>query len=565
MRRETPALSQATQRHTIPAPPGAEKPMQFCRARFTGDEWRRRRELGLCISCGQIGHFVGNPVKGRTSLRRRFLKSEINMASRVKPQRAAVSAAPSSAPDSGYAWFVLLSCFLVFGLTFGVVKSFGVFYIEIHQYFETTATATSWITSIAVATIHIVAPLGSALSARYGHRSVVVTGGLICSTGVITGAFARNLTELYLTVGFLNGLGYALTWTPTVTMVGLYFEKRRPLANALASAGECVLTFVLTPLFQLLINSFSWRGALLVLGGLQLNLCVCGVLLRPLAGATPATCASEENAEQGGLEQRGPSFLREEEQSISQESVQCTINGTYSLEEPERKTDRRTELKKKIFHYVDFTLTANARFMVYTMFGVFAALGFFAPALFLVPYARSKGVEEYQAATLMSISAALDLFGRVFFGWVANLRLMATVWQLTVTVFLLGAVLLLCPLASTFPELAAFSAAYGLVFGATVAVHITVLAEVVGVRRLGSALGFFMLIRSSGGLLGPPIAGYFIDKMNNYGTAFLMAGVSLFVSALFLLLLHQMNRKEKNVTTRETQCTAGPKGTRFQS
>lgn len=81
------------------------------------------------------------------------------------------------------------------------------------------------------------------------------------------------------------------------------------------------------------------------------------------------------------------------------------------------------------------------------------------------------------------------------------------VQQLTATVILLGTVLLLCPLASSFSELAVFGAAYGLVFGATVAIHITVLAEVVGVHRLGSALGFFMLIRSSGGLLGPPIAG----------------------------------------------------------
>lgn len=64
--------------------------------------------------------------------------------------------APAAAPDGGYAWFVLLSCFLVFGLTFGVIKAFGVFYVEIHTYFGTTATGTSWITSIAVATIHIV-------------------------------------------------------------------------------------------------------------------------------------------------------------------------------------------------------------------------------------------------------------------------------------------------------------------------------------------------------------------------------------------------------------------------
>ncbi|KAM6946119.1 monocarboxylate transporter 13 [Aplochiton taeniatus] len=442
--------------------------------------------------------------------------------------------AATAPPDGGYGWFVLLASFLVFGLTFGVVKSFGVLFVEVHRYFETTATGTSWITSIAVATVHCAAPVASALSTGYSHRSVVVIGGLLSSVGMVGGAYAGNLVELYVTVGFLTGLGYALTWTPTVTMLGCYFERRRPMANALASAGECVFTFLLTPLFQLLVDTYSWRGAMLVLGGLQLNLCVCGMLLRPLG-------LGEEHHRWGGREEEGgalagsPSHTRP---SLRPEA-RSRARG---------RAGRRAALRATVLRYVDYTLIGDARFVVYSMFGVFAALGFFAPALFLVPYARSKGVEEYRAAALMSIAAAMDLTGRVFFGWVANLRLVETVQQLTVTAILLGVVLLLCPLASSFPELAAFSAAYGLAFGATVSIHITVLAELVGVRRLGSALGFFMLIRSSGGLLGPPIAGFFIDKMSDYGTGFLMAGVALIVSALFLLLLHQMNRRVQGST-----------------
>ena len=204
------------------------------------------------------------------------------------------------------------------------------------------------------------------------------------------------------------------------------------MANALASAGECILTFGFTPFFQLLIDSYSWRGAMLILGGLQLNLCVCGMLLRPLKATRDVTC--EVKAEEEGLslellskddlEQNMPSCLEAEELRVSEGSEEIP-NSTMKADA--NNCTKKAELRTKILHYVDYTLITNARFMVYSMFGVFAALGFFAPALFLVPYARSKGIEEYQAAALMSISAVSDLFGRVFFGWVANLRLVKMV------------------------------------------------------------------------------------------------------------------------------------------
>lgn len=185
---------------------------------------------------------------------------------------------------------------------------------------------------------------------------------------------------------------------------------------------------------------------MMILGGLQLNLCVCGMLLRPLKATRDVIHLSEVKAEEKGLSlellakedlgQDKPSYLGSEVLRRSDRSDHETIsaccedgeipNLTMTVQDSNSRV-KRAELRTRIRHYVDYTLITNARFMVYSMFGVFAALGFFAPALFLVPYARSKGIEEYQAAALMSISAVLDLFGRVFFGWVANLRLVEMV------------------------------------------------------------------------------------------------------------------------------------------
>ena len=126
-----------------------------------------------------------------------------------------------------------------------------------------------------------------------------------------------------------------------MTLVGLYFERRRPLANALASTGECIFTFLLSPFLQLLVDHYSWRGALLVLGGLQLNLCVCGMLLRPLEPP----------------QRRRPS--REEEEGLALEVPPPTERdpqGAVGAHAPdEALSSRGAALRGDVLRYVDYT------------------------------------------------------------------------------------------------------------------------------------------------------------------------------------------------------------------
>ena len=79
------------------------------------------------------------------------------------------------------------------------------------------------------------------------------------------------------------GLGFALCYTPAIVMVGCYFRERKALAYGVAMSGSGIGTFVLAPAVQLLIDMYSWRGALLILSAFVSNLCVCGALLRPIA------------------------------------------------------------------------------------------------------------------------------------------------------------------------------------------------------------------------------------------------------------------------------------------
>lgn len=80
----------------------------------------------------------------------------------------------------------------------------------------------------------------------------------------------------------LSGLGWALVFTPAVASVMQYFTRRRSLAMALGFTGIGLSSFAFSPLFQLLVEEYAWRGALLILGAMSLNIVACGALIRPI-------------------------------------------------------------------------------------------------------------------------------------------------------------------------------------------------------------------------------------------------------------------------------------------
>ncbi|NXF07881.1 MOT2 protein, partial [Smithornis capensis] len=428
-----------------------------------------------------------------------------------------MQAKDSNPPDGGYGWVVVVSAFMVMGLTVAVLKTFGLFFVEIQQHFDGLASTTSWITSVTIAIFHLGAPVASSLCVRYTHRAVVITGGLLAFSGMALGFFGLSMIWMYVTTGFLQGLGISFSWTPAISIVSHYFSKKRALANAIASAGECAFAFTFGPFFQWLISQYGWKGALLITGGIQLNICACGVLMRPLTSSClPKASHSKTEIPPG--------------------------NGAS-------RTDK--EDKSPIIHKTfNWMLLRRPEFVLYTIFGILAAMSFFVPPLFLVPLSHSLGIDESWAASLLSILAVMDFAGRLLCGWYVNLRVTKTIHLLAMTITLISTSLMLLPLANNYLSLALFTGFYGFFFGTTVAVHITVLADIVGMPEFDSALGLFMLIRSTGGFVGPPLAGLIVDVAGDYRAGFYMAGATLILSAGFLVTLDQLQqRKERGSQT----------------
>ncbi|XP_051552177.1 monocarboxylate transporter 13-like [Myxocyprinus asiaticus] len=417
-------------------------------------------------------------------------------------------------PDGGYGWVVVSSSFFIMGLTAAVLKNFGLFFLEIQRHYSVLTSTTSWVTSTTIAVFHLGAPLASALSVHLSQRAVIMIGGLLAASGMVIASLGLSLPGMYLSMGVLQGLGMSLSWIPANSMVSHYFKHWRPIAYAIASSGECVFAMIFSLFFQWLIDSYSWQGSLLIIGGIQLNLCVCGALMRPLQAKLPS---------------------------------QTSFKGKLVLDPKEQ-----SKLSKGVTF--QWSLIQRPELLLYIVFAILAAAGFFIPPLFLVPYANSLGMEQYWAASILSVLALADLLGRLACGWLANLRLMRNLQLLTMVVTALGVVLLLLPIAQNYWAILVFSSLYGFLFGCVVAIHVTSIVDIVGLEGFDSALGLFMLLRSSGGFVGPPAAGWLVDWANDFSAGFYLSGLCLILSGVFVVLVDRLVEKNKLPVKQSDSC-----------
>ena len=185
-------------------------------------------------------------------------------------------------PDGGWGWVVVFASFMVHLIADGCGFSFGVLYVELLSFFGESKGKTAWVGSLFVSVPLITGPIASALTNRYGCRVITMAGGLIAGIGFVISAFANSIEVLCFTFGIVAGFGLSLVYVPAVIIVAYYFEKQRSFATGIAVAGSGIGTFVFAPMTEYLIQEYTWRGAVVIIGGIMLNIMVCGAVFRPL-------------------------------------------------------------------------------------------------------------------------------------------------------------------------------------------------------------------------------------------------------------------------------------------
>ncbi|XP_060584274.1 monocarboxylate transporter 13-like [Ruditapes philippinarum] len=193
--------------------------------------------------------------------------------------------------DGGWGWIVAIATFLCNVIIDGVKYSFGIIFVELVNTFKGTKSQTSWIMSIQIGVMLLSGPVVAALVNRFGCRKIGLVGTVVSFSGFVASSFARSLYVMYITFGLLGGLGFGMMSMPMVVTLARYFDKRLALASGIAAMGSGFGTLVFNPLSKVLIDTYTWRGTLLIESGIVLNGLVCALVLKQ-----PATRAESTNA-----------------------------------------------------------------------------------------------------------------------------------------------------------------------------------------------------------------------------------------------------------------------------
>ena len=262
-------------------------------------------------------------------------------------------------------------------------------------------------------------------------------------------------------------------------MIGRCFKERCATPFMISQSGSSLSYVIFAPLSQLLLDTYGWRGALLLMGAIFLHLTVCGALLR-----FPSSDDMEVNGE-------GALYFRLDSDPGTQEE------GTQS-----KTIARETTFKptlKSVLKKLNTDLFVNTNYWLVALMYVFILLAHYAWFIYFVPHAQSKGFLPYVAVQLTMVTGVSRLLaGTVIGPLVVKYSIIGTKALMSISILMTTLYYFIDPfLVSFWPNIANL-AVYGFFSALTDSLVDVIMLEVIGVEQLGSAFGWMAM---KGGIL----------------------------------------------------------------
>ena len=319
----------------------------------------------------------------------------------------------------------------------------------------------------------LASPFAGALADRHGAGRTVLGAALLYVLGLVLMAQAGSPLTFDLSAGVLVGLGLSgTTFAVIMGVIGRHTTPaKRSLALGIASAGGSFGQFAVLPVGQMLISTYGWQSALVLLAA--------GVgLIAPLAwaladGHKPAAAAGQSVGE----------ALRE-------------AGGERS------------------FHYLFWGYFVCCFQTAFIM-------------LHLPSYLVDSGLSANIGMTAVALIGLFNIFGSFIFGWgggrYSKKNLLVLIYALRAVAIL---VFMLLPMSTA--SAWAFAAVMGLLWLGTVPLTNGLVAQIFGLRYMSMLTGVVFLGHQLGSFLGAWLGGRIFDETGAYFLAWALAvGLSL--------------------------------------
>jgi len=329
-------------------------------------------------------------------------------------------------------------------------------------------------------------PAAGALADRYGSRKTILIGASLYALGLYVTSISESILGLHLGAGLLIGMGIAGTGFGIVlpALARAVAPEKRAFALGLGTAAGSAGQFLLIPVAQEFISGYGWQTALLLMAG--------GALMMMLFS----------------------SVFNEDKSSTSTADEQS--NQTLKEAIAEATSHKHYWLLIAGFFVCGFQLA----FITVHM-----------PA-----FISDQGLDTYVAANSLALIGLFNIFGCLLFGsWsgkYSKKKLLGIIYlfrAIAITIFML------VPMSEMSVYL--FSMVTGFLWLATVPPTSGLVAQMFGLKHMGTLYGIVFLNHQVGSFFGVWLGGYLFDETGSYNVVWwLAAGIALVTAVIHIFI-----------------------------
>ena len=375
---------------------------------------------------------------------------------------------------------IALACVLL-AINFGFRSSLGLFLKPVSETFGYGREVFAFSLALQNLFWGLSQPIAGAFADKFGTSKVIIVGTIFYSLGLYITANADSFMSLHIGAGILIGMGIAGTGLGVVlpAMARMVSPEKRAMALGIGTAAGSAGQFILIPVAREFLVAYGWQTALIIMA--------IGVLSMILFS---------------------PVFKGDE------------IKNTTIDNEPSQTLKEALNEASGHIHY----LLLIAGFFVCGFQLAFITVHM--PA-----YLADKGFDSGVAAASLSIIGLCNIFGSLISGHLSGIY--SKKWILTYIYAARSIVIvlfLITPI-STF-TIYAFSFATGLLWLATVPPTSGLVAQMFGLRFMGTLYGIVFLNHQIGSFTGVWLGGYLFDTTGSYNQVWWWAAIIAAVTAL---------------------------------